>query len=377
MSIPNDAAPAQPIADPIAPATAPAPAVDERTPLERLSREDRQKFWDTGELPKAPAADPDDEPAPAATTPAPKADAAAVAPEPTGIEASENWKKFVKSATPQGLSKRQHLINEMARHTAEHEQRARTLETELDAMRRRQAETGPRKEAAAEPPPDYDGNDPSDPYPEALDAFADDADPYAAMIIARFKWEQRKEQRVAQRNQQRTTADRAAQEREQAFTDRAHKFAQDHPDFKAKTEQVRAQIDPRSEMAAWLMDSPLSAQMLDHLADHPEEFRRIAQPEGSFRSREEAMNASYRAFVRLETRLEPSTPASSTTPPADAPAQAPTPKLLSSAPPPPRTLGERPAAPADEIAAAVARKDFRAFAAEADKRALARAKTGL
>ena len=101
-------------------------------------------------------------------------------------------------------------------------------------------------------------------------------------------------------------------------------------------------------------DAPVAAKLLAHLIDHPEIVNTIQR--GSARM-------AIRTIAQIEARLE-----SSPVPPA-APAATP----VSLAPPPPTTLGTKPAQPADEIADAIKSGDVARYRELMNRKDMARA----
>lgn len=320
------AAPAQPVEQPIAPA---API---ETPAAPSVEQDFRAF-EAEENAKALG-----KPAPVAP-PAPIAEPAAAVPAaddtaPKGLE------QFVKTPPPPGVSKRQHAINEAIRHATALEQEVARLKSGTPPANQPPAQPA----TPPQPPKDYDGIDPSDPEPQ-IDQFADAIDPYAAHLRAQIRWEDRKDARVAQHKAQQTARQTESQARMRDWAGRRDAFAATSPEFVAKAGALLTQLQPDTPIGDTIMDSPIGPQLALHLAEHPEEFQRI-------------YGLHWKAQLRELGKLEASL---STAPAAPAPPAAPQPKLVTSAPTPPPTLGTRSAEPADPVAAAVARKDFSAF----------------
>lgn len=109
---------------------------------------------------------------------------------------------------------------------------------------------------------------------------------------------------------------------------------------------------PRTDAMQEVMESEHAATILAHLEAHPEEFDAI----DACRSTEQVI----RLMARLESRVI-------------APVVAPS-KAVSTAPEPPKTLGDRSRTPADPSAAAVADDDFRTYRDVENQRELAEKK---
>lgn len=91
-----------------------------------------------------------------------------------------------------------------------------------------------------------------------------------------------------------------------------------------------------------IMTSEAAPALLRHLTEHPDEFARLKALESPL--------AISRAIGRLEAQLDsPQTP------------NKPVVKTTTSAPTPPQTLGKKPSAPADEVAAALESGDVRRY----------------
>lgn len=324
------AQPAPPVAEVAAPDLSDAPYKD----LGALSPTEYEDFRATGNLPKVEPAKPDAE-------------------DPI-------LKQFVKTPPPPGVSKRQHERNELIRAATEAQQRAADLEAKLRTPAPQPVRQPAPVAKPADAQPEWDGTDPNDPAPRIED-FATAEDPYRAHLKAEFRWEQRKEQRVAQFQETQARIRTEAESRAKGYAERVQSYVTEHADWPQKTAAIRAAIDPESPMAADLQDSPYAAQILEHFADHPDDFDRIARS---------PVRTALREFAKLEQRFEGQ---ATTPPPAATTAPAPKPaKVVTSAPPPPTTLGTRPAEPADEADAALRRDDMAAFIEIENRKELAR-----
>lgn len=105
--------------------------------------------------------------------------------------------------------------------------------------------------------------DPSDPEP-TLEMFLEAPDPYAKLAREMALWAVREDRRQAQRH-----------EASAAVLERVSTFIEAHPDYHEKLAQVSDVIFPNEVLQA-LADDDLGPAVAYHLADHPEEARRIA-----------------------------------------------------------------------------------------------------
>lgn len=328
------------------------PAVDDRPVLEQLTREESAVWNRDGKLPErfTPS---DAKPAETAKPEAAGDDAPAV--DARGQQVRDQDGKFV--------SKKQHAANERIREAVERgisEERARR-----EAAERRLAELEARapKPAAAEPVKPAAAED----KPPVWEDFQKEADPFDAYQRAVARYEARQEfKRLQGEHEAKSAEQKAIDERtavERAHYDRERAIQADVPDYLTRVKVIRDGLDPDAPLTRVLLESPVSAKLLLHFADNPAEFTRIGRlgltnPLGAARE-----------LGKIETAL--SRPASAA---ADPPAPVvPIKKTVTSAPEPPTALGTRSAEPADPKGAAVSRKDFRTYAAEADREDLAAA----
>lgn len=185
-----------------------------------------------------------------------------------------------------------------------------------------------------------------------LEDFLDAPDPIAAHAKAMALWavnQFKQELAQAQTEQQLT------QTVESIRKAGAAKYA----DWKERQTSDAARIEmPPHVVEAILVDLPpeLSADVLYHLSDHPDEARALAAME----PRAAVLKIGTLSATLAQPKVEP-TPR---TPP----------KTVSDAPAPGVTLGGRAAAPADELEAARKSKDFRRFREEFNRRELAKKK---
>jgi hypothetical protein len=107
------------------------------------------------------------------------------------------------------------------------------------------------------------------------------------------------------------------------------------------TGQFTTRPTPYHWIGQRILESPQATSLLRHFSDHPEDLHRIARL---------APDDAVEAFVELRLQVT-----GKAAPPA------PTPKTVTSAPPPAIQLGNRPAVPSDPIDSAVASGDVRAY----------------
>jgi hypothetical protein len=315
-----------PVASATPAATVEAVQIDSSAALAALSDADRATWRKTGEMPKADAA------------PAPAAKPAEAAPAPV----DEAAKPEAEAAAP-GVSKRQQQINDLIRRATVAEQEAAQLR---DQVARGAQPAGKPAEAPAAP---ATAADPSDPKP-TVDAF----DTYEEYVFEAAKWTVRQEQRAAHQAAQAHAAHAEFTQRMSGWAERHKAFAASNPAYIEKAQPFLDRVFPGTPIGDVLADSPVGPQLALHLAEHLDEAERIARLHPIHALRE---------LGKLEAKFENVAPAASAAP---APV-----KAVSDAPVPPTTLGTGSAEPADAIEAAVARKDFRAYAAEANRQELA------
>jgi hypothetical protein len=153
---------------------------------------------------------------------------------------------------------------------AEAERRAQALEAELQRLRQ-PAVTSPVTPPVYAPP--TNGHAPS--AEPQFEAFASDPDPYTAYMQAWTRWDHA--QQLAQT--------RAQWEAEQAHKARMSTFEQSlaagrekHPDFdRALTEADTLGLQISSVMQAAILESPRAADLVYHLATHPEVCLQLAE----------------------------------------------------------------------------------------------------
>ena len=153
----------------------------------------------------------------------------------------------------------------------------------------------------------------------------------------------RQEREAAITRHRQAQADHAAYERGQAWVERVDAARAKYPDWEQKIATVA--ILEGSPIDVWVMESPQGAELLYGPLSNPAEVRRIAALSPLQQVRE---------LVLLEKGLEP------------APA-----KTITDAPDPPRTLGDRSAAPVDAARRALVNKDFGSYNEAQNARELA------
>lgn len=221
--------------------------------------------------------------------------------------------------------------------------RADALQRQLDAL-----SAPPRSDATPAAPSAAPADDDPEPNPEDAAKYPDGV--YDRKFIKdQAAWEARSVHRAerAKEQERRTAAQRDAEEQRinQSWAERVESARAKLPDFDEKafgpTEIVRDSLIDR-----WILESDLGAEVLYHLQTTPGEVRRIAAL---------PVMKQLRELAVLETKLS--------TPPAV--------KTETDAPPPPRTLGNRPAPSGDPVERALAAKDVGAYIDAANKRDLA------
>lgn len=252
------------------------------------------------------------------------------------------------------LARREALRQEIARE-----------EGRLEALRGSRTD-GNRAESSPAPanPPQYTRPKPSE------DEIGTKYENYAAFVEDLTDWKVEQREADAQRTQRESELTRSQSERATQFQERIKAAESADPEFAKSISYDVLSLKPfsallpgespsaRNAIAEELLSSPVAPQLMRHFSDHPGDLRRLE----SLLPRE-----LLREFGKLEARFATETPAAVQTP------QAPTTKHLSSAPPPPTTLGSRPADAGDAIKSAVSRKDYTSYRDEANRRDIAAA----
>lgn len=347
------------------PTPAPEPA-DDRISIEDMTFAQRQDWEKTGVVPRR---QPEKKPEPAAKV---EAD------DETEPTYSPAIKPFIRNTKPAGISKREHERNELIRAATEERARAEAYREQLERGARPQPQEQPPQAQQVQQHPGHDASDPEptlDAFAAAhpLDEFLSAADPYAAQLAAFnrevSKWDRRQDARAEQRQSQYQRAHSEFIQKATTWSQRRDAYAQANPEFVTRAAHVLNELAPRirpdqpssplTDLAEYAMESPIGPQVIDYLAAHPAEYAQLKASQSP--------RAVFEALGAIKHQL------SFTAQPA---AAAPAPKLVTEAPPPATTLGNRPAEAADPVASAVARGDQRAFEVEANNRDVARFKRG-
>lgn len=308
------------------PATIDATAPPAGDVLKDLSREQRQHWQSTGELPTsaptAAAASPAEaDPVPAVSAdsaPAP-AESPAPTPKPKG--------KGVEARNVQLDAEIRDLQDKLKLRAQLREEVARLVTPPTPPAPARQDPTGP-------PNPDTFTYGTAD--PAYIDALAD------------FKVEQKLRQRDTEQAE-RAKATQLQTERQklvQSWQSKVEAARQKHEDFDAVALYTPSEIPPGSIADVWILEAEAGADVLYALQKDPTERSRILALNGI---------EQLTALVRLGDRLTGTTPTPSKPP-------------VSAAPPPPPVLGTRPGPGPDEIEAALVGNDVRGYIAAQNKR---------
>lgn len=333
-------APAQSTAEPIelTPREPAAPvAVSAKKPLMDLTDAERLEWRTTGNRPDAA-------PAPV-SAPAPK-------PE-----------------EPRTVSKRQLQINDYERRIAEQD-------AELARLRSPKPAAAPRSDPQTQPAPVTLAETIARPdirtaplaegdfytkFPESgVGDYADYRASYRYAYNQAREQQQTRQQAVAAETQTRvskaTASIEAASKTDPAFMTKIAPLLEG-PTALQTVDQARKEgkrIGPEHVFATSLIKSDVAAQILQHLADHPEtlqDVRAMTDPEDVL---------TY--FGELQARYRTRKPAADQPPP---------PKTFTDAPDPPVVLGNRPGEPVDPVVSALKRRDTGAYIREMNARDLA------
>lgn len=252
----------------------------------------------------------------------------------------------------------------------------RELRAEIDRMKAELSRHAPAQPAAPqEQPKAYDGTDPSDPKPQAVnyddhDSYLDDRDAWNERRIERKQAAQARGVQVAQERQELTTAQQARVDKFITQLDSAR--AADAEFVKKLTPDVLA-LKPfgalvpgevggaANVVAEQVYDSPIAPQVLLHFSQHPDALARLIAMPPEIQSMPAAVRTSrhiqwiVKEFGKVEAAL--SAPATESVP---AEPKAPQPQITA-APAPARTLGSRPAAAVDPKTAAVKSGNTQAY----------------
>jgi hypothetical protein len=178
--------------------------------------------------------------------------------------------------------------------------------------------------------PVYDGSDQSDPEPK-LEDFKDhpSGDAYTAWLRATSAWEGRKSYRA---EAYRSQADLTYRSRTMKLREKLAVYEKSHPDFGKSLHPVVADIQfstpvmRGTPLGDLLIDSPYTAELLEHFSEHFDDFQRISTLHPILVGRE---------LGKLEHRIESRTAAASS-----GPASKPIP--VSAAKPPVKPVGSSP-----------------------------------
>lgn len=338
-----------------------APSAAPSDILGSLSKADRDTWRLTGAIPGYSFDDP-----------APDADPPPAEPVKQVASTDASAQPASEPGTPSSLEpkeKTEARFKELLADRAAHRERADRLEQELATLRKPAPTSVPPADSRPATAPAID-----DPEPDPTDATTFPEGQYdLGYMKSQARWEARQEFREQQAKtnaaRERETAAQSATQRQTVFATRIKDAIAADPTFAdvLSTSDAEVPSDPGNPMTQVLMTSPVMVPLLKYLAAHPDESRRLA----GMASRDPQTGrwsgnptALYGEMKKLEGRLEalegekPPTPA---------------PKTVSSAPPPPPTLGTKTVAAVDESDAAIARGDFRAFNQAEIKKDLARA----
>lgn len=336
--------------------------------LESLTSDERTQWQLTETLPERFA-----KTTAAGSSPAPKSDVAAASSAATPGEQAD---APASSAEPIPQKRTGHggnadtRIQQLLDADARNRETIARLQGEMDALRRQpqtDAKAGSSPAAAETPKAEYERflAMPDAPKEETFDSYAK-----FSAALGLFIADKRFEERSAQAQAAQAEHGRAQvfQQTVQGARDRVTTYAEAHPDFSEQVDPRLLEIKPLSllgptdrigphhVLTEQILRSEATAELLLHFStpDGQKDWQRLCQlpPEDLLR-----------AFGRIEAKYEAAPP-----PAADAPA----PKTLSSAPPPPRQMGSRPQEPIDPSQAALKRRDFTAFAAAENAADLAR-----
>lgn len=301
--------------------------------LQSLSDSQRETWLKTGDLPSAP------ESAAVADTPAPAADEAETA--ETDPEASP-----VETASEKPLGKPRSdmraRLGQLAEQRDREKARAEAAEKRAADLEAKLSGTPAAAEVTHEPAPVV-----ASPDEPKIEDFLETPDPYAALAKATAKWELAKyKQELAAES-----AHRAVVSKVQEIQAKGH---EKYPDWDARMLSVDKTVLLPPATVQLLHESEFSVDVLYHLSKHPAEVRALAAMEPL---------AAAKTLGSLEARLSGA---------SSRPAAKPT----SDAPPPPTTLGQKPAAPSDDLDEALRARDTGRYIELANARELAAMKAG-
>lgn len=331
----------------------PPASIDATGALESLSASQMDTWREKGTLPDSiQITKPDDEPKPAGDD-APALDA---------------QNKPILGADNKPLSKRQQKRDEAQRETNERIRRASEAERRAETAERRIAEleariSGQAPPAAQPKPGEQPAAQAGDDKAPVLDDYMDQPDPYvawqAALVTHGINAALKAERETRATEARQTQAQEQLQQRVQSYQERETAFKATVPDFDARTLAFRQVLDVNDPIGRSILASEVGAQMVLHLAEHPEDVRRI----GALMQTD--MTAALRALWTIEKSIDPAAHAAPAVEPAN---------QITKAPAPPTVLGDRAADAADAVESAVKRRDAGAYIREANARELAAAR---
>ncbi len=210
-------------------------------------------------------------PQPAASTASTNAEAGGVkSPEPTAETSAEPVEAAQPDAerNPDGTFKpKAAKVNANTKEWARNRELTAKLHAQEAEIQRLRTPVAPTPNSA---PPAPGILDPADPEP-TIDAYLDKPDPYAALAVAAGKWAVREERRAVQAEQ----AQIREREQAQEVGERIATFAAAHPDYQQKMEAIADVVFPAATLQA-IREDDLCPEVAYHLAQHPDEARRIA-----------------------------------------------------------------------------------------------------
>jgi hypothetical protein len=291
------------------------------------------------------------------STPIADQPAAAAAAQPDGQAASTDASATPAASEPAKPKKNADTrVQELLRERATERERAARAERELVELRR-QLQT-PRDDQPAASSPARPAAEKFPDYATYLDQHPDA--PLEQWLDARDEWRDTQHATRARAQAEQQHRQTAQQQRTEKVRGQiATKVAAD-PEFLTKVKPEILDLKPFDALAPGepagplnaiaeeILDSAVTAELLLHFSEHPEDLQRLSTL---------APRDLIREFGKLEARLDTSSTAATPTP------AKPHPKTITDAPAPPTTLGSRPAEALDPVTAAVVSGDQAAFKA--------------
>jgi hypothetical protein len=288
--------------------------------------------------------------APPATDPpqTPPADSSSATPDqpaaPTGASSQPDSEPGEKDKGKGLKARKAELDAEIAELEARLKRRAE--------LRRQEAEPEPSKPAAKAAQSPAAASD--DPEPDPSDATKYPDGQYdRAFMRDQARWIVREEKRAwdakAAEEAKTQRLEQSEVEVSRAFAQRVESAKAKHPDFAEKVLYAPTEIVKDSPMDRWVLEAEDGAEVLYYLQTTPGETRRIASL---------PIIQQLRELARIGLSLSDAAPAVPL-------------KTKSGAPAPAATLGDRPSAPSDDVARALAQHDEAAYIAAANAREMA------